>query len=198
MWGLYALVESVVAEGSAAREELRRSGATIQACNRGALGYADAVAAGRSGEDPSRLLDAAETAMSPLVWRRHHMRLLVAPSALEDGWGEPLSWLREALDYFAQRGDVHLARACRDRLRATGAPVPRQGRGDSAVPPRLRRLGVTSREMDVLLLVAYGLTNREAAERLVLSSRTVETHVVNLLSKTGVRNRAQLRDLLEE
>lgn len=41
-------------------------------------------------------------------------------------------------------------------------------------------------------LVADGLTNREIAERLFLSPRTVEKHVERLLAKTGVQNRSQL------
>ncbi|HVD29960.1 MAG TPA: helix-turn-helix transcriptional regulator, partial [Mycobacteriales bacterium] len=79
-----------------------------------------------------------------------------------------------------------------------GAPVPRPGRGDTPVPPGLRAAGVTSREVDVLLLVAEGLTNTAIAQKLVLSPRTVETHVANLVAKTGVANRAALADLLDE
>ena len=73
-----------------------------------------------------------------------------------------------------------------------GRPT-RRGRGDSTVPPGLRALGVTSREMDVLALVADGLTNAQVAERLFLSARTVETHVASLLAKTGAARRAELR-----
>jgi DNA-binding NarL/FixJ family response regulator len=50
---------------------------------------------------------------------------------------------------------------------------------------------VTEREADVLRLVAQGLGNREIAERMFLSPRTVEKHVASLLSKTGLR-RGQL------
>jgi non-specific serine/threonine protein kinase len=53
-------------------------------------------------------------------------------------------------------------------------------------------MGVTSREMDVLLLVAEGLTNKEVAERLYLAPRTVKGHVELLLAKTGAANRTQL------
>ena len=63
------------------------------------------------------------------------------------------------------------------------------------MPPALRAAGVTSREMEVLALVADGLSNADVAERLFLSPRTVETHVANLLAKTGSANRAQLRAL---
>jgi len=49
--------------------------------------------------------------------------------------------------------------------------------------------------MDVLSLVAERLTNREIAERLFLSPRTVETHVVSLLRKARVQSRAELAEM---
>ena len=70
--------------------------------------------------------------------------------------------------------------------------MPRAGRGHAAVPERLRRLGVTSREMDVYLLVARGCSNAEIAERLFISSKTVETHVAKLVAKTGQAGRREL------
>jgi DNA-binding NarL/FixJ family response regulator len=51
---------------------------------------------------------------------------------------------------------------------------------------------VTRRELDVLELVAEGLSNAQIAERLFLSPRTVETHVANLLAKLGAANRTEL------
>jgi DNA-binding NarL/FixJ family response regulator len=48
----------------------------------------------------------------------------------------------------------------------------------------------------VLRLVERGLTNAAISERLFLSPRTVETHVANLLAKSGTTNRQQLRDWL--
>jgi DNA-binding NarL/FixJ family response regulator len=50
---------------------------------------------------------------------------------------------------------------------------------------------LSSREEQVLRLLADGLTDREIGERLTISPRTVETHVGNLLRKLGVRNRAK-------
>ncbi len=50
---------------------------------------------------------------------------------------------------------------------------------------------LSSREEEVLRLLAEGLTDREIADRLVISPRTVETHVGNVLRKLAVRNRAQ-------
>ena len=54
-------------------------------------------------------------------------------------------------------------------------------------PPRTGRL--TARELEVLALVAEGRTNREVAAELVLSERTVDRHVSNILTKLGVSSR---------
>lgn len=70
--------------------------------------------------------------------------------------------------------------------------MPRRGRNAAALPEDLRRLGVTTREDEVLQLVAEGLDNRGVAERLVLSPRTVEKHVERLLAETGLVKRVEL------
>ena len=62
----------------------------------------------------------------------------------------------------------------------------------STTAPGLEEVaGISAREREVLALLAEGLTDREIGERLGISPRTVETHVGSLLSKLGVRNRAQ-------
>ena len=50
---------------------------------------------------------------------------------------------------------------------------------------------LSSREVEVLAHLTEGLTDREIAEALVISPRTVESHVSNILRKLGVRNRAE-------
>jgi DNA-binding NarL/FixJ family response regulator len=51
--------------------------------------------------------------------------------------------------------------------------------------------GLTSREAEVLTLLASGLSNTEIAQRLFLSNATVKTHINRIFAKTGARDRAQ-------
>ncbi|MFI7210561.1 response regulator [Micromonospora maritima] len=84
------------------------------------------------------------------------------------------------------RGDALLAPAITRRLIAEFA-----ARARHPVPgPRLNAL--TEREREVLVLVAAGLSNDEIAARLVLSPATAKTHVSRIMTKTRVRDRAQL------
>lgn len=157
------------------------------------LRYAHAVAAGRAGH-PDRavaLIAEGDRTLGDHEWFRHLGRRLVAEAALADGWGHPVPWLREALAFFDARGEERIASACRSLLRRAGAPVPRR-RGEEAVPAALRALGVTARELEVLRLLALGLSNKEIASRLYLSPRTVERHAANLSAKTGVGRRSEL------
>jgi DNA-binding NarL/FixJ family response regulator len=63
------------------------------------------------------------------------------------------------------------------------------GPSDAARHDRLREL--TDRELEVLGLIARGLSNREIADALVLSEPTVKTHVSHVLDKLELRDRAQ-------
>lgn len=92
------------------------------------------------------------------------------------------------VESYERLGATHDAARCRHRLRSTGeAPASRRGRRGygNALSPR---------EHDVARLLASGQTNREIAEALYLSRRTVEQHVASVLRKLGVRSRTDLRD----
>ena len=65
----------------------------------------------------------------------------------------------------------------------------RIGAARRARPPELGEL--TPRELEVLHLVARGLSNAEIAEQLVLSDTTIKTHVTHVLNKLGLRDRVQ-------
>ena len=83
-------------------------------------------------------------------------------------------------------GDALLAPAVTRRLIAEFARL--------RPPQRVRREdldALTRREVEVLALVAAGLSNHEIAERLVLSNETVKTHVSHVLRKLRLRDRAQ-------
>jgi DNA-binding NarL/FixJ family response regulator len=59
-----------------------------------------------------------------------------------------------------------------------------------------RPYALTPREGEIAGLMADGLTNREIAERLVITEGTVEVHAKHILSKLGLRTRAQVGGLL--
>jgi DNA-binding NarL/FixJ family response regulator len=136
------------------------------------------------------LLARADALVARHPWWNRLLRLFALEAAVADGWGDPVPALRADLAAHEQDGAAALARACRDLLRRAGVPTRR--RGTAAVPPALRSRGVTGRETEVLGLVAQGLSNAEVARRLHLSPRTVETHVTNLLAKTGATGRREL------
>jgi DNA-binding CsgD family transcriptional regulator/tetratricopeptide (TPR) repeat protein len=185
-----------VLSGRAGAGDCARFAASAQneaAWNRQFLMLAQAVVHGRAGRPADAGLSMAGfTRLSAPYPVAHHLGLrLVAQEALGGGWGEPVAWLRTADAYFHDTAP-RVARACRALMREAGTPVPQHRRGSSAVPPRLRRRGVTVRECEVLDLVAAGLTNQQIGVELFVSSRTVEKHVASLLAKTGAGERRSL------
>ncbi|GAA1838706.1 ATP-binding protein [Agromyces salentinus] len=92
----------------------------------------------------------------------------------------------EALAILDRIGAVPLARSVRAGLRASGVrAVPR---GPSR-PTRANPEGLTDRQVGVLELLATGMTNAEIAARLVVSVRTVDSHVAAILAKLGAASR---------
>lgn len=58
-------------------------------------------------------------------------------------------------------------------------------------PARLEQLGITPRELQILELIAAGMSNREIAEKLFVSENTVKTHSSRLFEKLDARRRTQ-------
>jgi DNA-binding NarL/FixJ family response regulator len=90
-------------------------------------------------------------------------------------------------------GQTHLDPAVQQRLvSAIVEPAPPTPAGDAA-PASAPALPdeLTPREVEVLKLIAAGLSNGEIAEKLVLSNATVKTHINRIFYKTGARDRAQ-------
>jgi DNA-binding CsgD family transcriptional regulator len=63
---------------------------------------------------------------------------------------------------------------------------------------RLRELGITRRELEILELIANGLSNREIADKLFVSENTVKTHSSRLFDKLSARRRTQAVQLGKE
>jgi DNA-binding CsgD family transcriptional regulator len=85
-------------------------------------------------------------------------------------------------------GEVQaLARRARlDLIPPAAAAVPAAG-----APPPAAQLGLTPREAEVLALVAAGRSNRQIAQALFISPKTVSVHVSNILAKLGVAGRGE-------
>jgi DNA-binding NarL/FixJ family response regulator len=88
--------------------------------------------------------------------------------------------IRSAVEAVA-RGEAALDPAIQHHvLAAVSAPIEAEAPDD-----------LTPREVEVLTLIAEGLTNTEIAERLVVSAATVKSHVNHIFAKIGARDRAQ-------
>jgi ATP/maltotriose-dependent transcriptional regulator MalT len=108
-------------------------------------------------------------ALAALGERRAAIEALVAAEAALDGFGA-----------LRRRGE-----AVRELRRLGHRVVRAAGDGASAGP-------LTGREQEIAALIAAGRTNREVAEQLVLSQRTIEAHLRNIYGKLGVRSRVEL------
>jgi DNA-binding CsgD family transcriptional regulator len=98
--------------------------------------------------------------------------------------------LTQALETFQRlEAEPWVERACSE-LRATGLAIPKGGGTQLAV--------LTPQQQQIAMLAAQGMTNKQIGARLVLSPRTVATHLYQLFPKLGVTSRAGLRDALTE
>jgi NarL family two-component system response regulator LiaR len=123
-------------------------------------------------------------------------RILVLTSFAEDDKVFP-AIKAGALGYLLKDSLPHeLLQAIRDTYRGESSLHPAIARKlvqelnkPSNLPPAAEPL--TGRELEVLKLVALGLSNQEIADKLAIGERTARTHVVNILSKLHLANRTQ-------
>jgi len=88
----------------------------------------------------------------------------------------------------AYRGQVQLHP---DIARKLMSAIAAQGASPASRPREIAMADLTERELDVLRLIAAGLSNHEIAEKLVISEKTVKTHVSSILSKLHLDDRTQ-------
>ena len=109
------------------------------------------------------------------------------PSAGLADSGRPAEML-EGLRTLEELGATAAADLVRGRLRRQGVTrLPRRPLPRTRANPG----GLTDRQLEVLALLAEGLTNAEIADRLVVSVRTVDHHVAAILAKLGVGSRRE-------
>jgi predicted ATPase/DNA-binding NarL/FixJ family response regulator len=141
---------------------------------------AQAVAATRDAEEPHllayALLRLAEGSMQASDRDAALVALREADSIVSGLGAVPLA---EAIDGLARRARLTLEDAA-------GASAPGTRSEDD-----LERLGVTSREREVLMLLVAGSSNGEIAQTLFISRKTASVHVSNLLAKLGVKSRVE-------
>ncbi|MGW8375068.1 LuxR C-terminal-related transcriptional regulator [Streptomyces sp. ODS28] len=206
----YPRVAAVAADLAGERDRLGREALVLKQRVDDRLGSGIALellawSAAESGrcERAAWLLGAAHTLWEKVGCTLFDMEILVAQqraaaeavrAALGSTEYEALHARGAALDtaravaYAAEDRDVLPEPHRGAAVRGEKGPAARQSRDRAPVRPG----GLTRREREVAALVAQGLTNREIAERLVVSKRTVDAHVEHILNKLGFTSRTQI------
>ena len=128
---------------------------------------------------------AGDWARAASYWRENGCRYQAALALTDSHDGKAL---RQALDELQALGARPAAAIVARRLRELGERcLPRGPRPKTRANPA----GLTTRELEVLALLAEGLRNAQIADRLVLSGKTVDHHVSAVLRKLGVHSRGE-------
>ena len=93
-----------------------------------------------------------------------------------------------ALEIFEGLGARPILEKLKQKMRAQGTRIPRGPRPTTRENP----FGLTTRELEVITLIAQGKSNREIAEAMVVGVRTVETYVTRILSRLDFESRVQI------
>ncbi|MFD0578194.1 LuxR C-terminal-related transcriptional regulator [Dactylosporangium darangshiense] len=191
------LVEAAVRTGRT--EEARAHVAAAQQAGisrvstRSALIIAGAAALAAADDAAGRLFEAALSLPEADRWPFEQARIQLA-------YGQWLRrtrdttrarlYLRAALDTLDRMGARPWAQRARDELRATGVAT-------ASTRPDTRTVALTAQERQIATLAATGLTNKQIAQQLFLSHRTVGAHLHRIFPKLGITSRVALRAALE-
>jgi DNA-binding CsgD family transcriptional regulator len=152
--------------------------------------HANALADGDAEPRALKLTAALEAAeRSGFVLEALWIQLDLGRALAEAGSDEAVVVLEHAASLAHDRGAGTVQELAEKALRSLGVRTWRRGR--SGAP-------LTRREEEVAQLVTSGATNREIAEALFLSPKTVERHISNALKKVGARNRTELAERLRD
>lgn len=147
-------------------------------------------------DDAERVLTAARATadargVRPLLWQIHRAlgKLYQVQDRRKDADVE-YSAARSIVQALAE--NIADATLRETYLRGTDALLPRPRALTPRRAEKARFGGLTNREREIAALIAAGKSNREIAERLVLSERTVVTHITSILNKLGFTSRTQI------
>ena len=140
-----------------------------------------AVGDGPAGQaaDADAELETARTHLAYGQWLRRQRRIT-----------EARTHLSSALAAFDAAGAAPFADRAAAELRAAGVATP------AGTPRQDPASSLTSQELQIAQLAAAGLTNREIADRIYVSHRTVAAHLYKMFPKLGITNRNQLHTVL--
>ncbi|MFF5550363.1 helix-turn-helix transcriptional regulator [Streptomyces olivaceoviridis] len=199
LWVALDLVEAAVrtgrtAEAKAHTRALREAGLPDLSPRLALLTLA-AEALVAPAEEALALFERAVSAPGAHHWPFDYARVqfLYGERLRRDGdVAEARSHLSTALAVFQRLGATPWADRTGAELRAAGRnhPVPIVGGRVSG--------SLTATEVEIAMLAAEGLTNKQIGERLYLSHRTVGTHLYRIFPKLGITSRAALRDALSQ
>ena len=188
---LLLLVEVFLAQGETERaHQIAEAVANLASHSESTLLWTQAEIAKGQVKRVAGLPDASMNFTAALAKLRDHeqsvlagkARLEMALTLQTSDQAGAIAWAKAALATFERIGATQYANQTADLLRRLGVAT-RPG-------PQLRA-DLTQREYEVLELLAQGLTNREIAQRLVISPKTTEHHVSQILSKLGLRSRTE-------
>jgi DNA-binding CsgD family transcriptional regulator len=195
LWTAFDLVEAATRTGREA--EARAHVAALTAADTAAISprlallQYGATALTALGDEARGLFDQALAVPDADRWQFDYarVRLLYGEHLRRDhATAESRTQLAAALESFERLGAAPWASRAAGELRATGL-----------AKPRARELGpdpLTPQEREIAALAAAGLSNKQIAQRLFLSHKTVGNHLFRIFPKLGITSRAALRDAL--